>query len=165
MGVVVVRKRYELLSDNLILIIKEIMKNEKLCKLIDNNNNTPLSNINPTTNLLNVKIFPYSFDPEAVIEKQTQLRVFYPSGRIKNRVIEDTDICFDIVIHKDLHLIGIDNRSCLRELEIMSELLNTFEDKSISTLGIIKFTNFVSLNINREFDCFRVLGKIMTIGG
>lgn len=156
--------RYSLLSDNLIIIITEIIKNDKLCKLIDDNSPAPLDNNNYVGNLLGSKIFPYSFNPDITLEKCTQLRVYYPYGDIKNRVIENTTIYFDIIIHKDLYLINIDDKMYIRDLLIMTELINTFNNISLSTVGKLVFSNFSNLAVNNEFNCLRLYTKMMTIG-
>jgi len=146
-------------------MLKEVTKNQDLCKLIYYNEDSPLDEIdiaNPNTLLL-TSLFPYPFNPKATIEDCVQLRIWIPEAKFKNRVIENIDILFDIVMFKDLFLIYIDGDPKLRAYEIMAEITNIFNDKSIETIGMLHFDGFMHITVNDKFDCFRLPAKMMNL--
>lgn len=159
--------RLNLLSPNLVLILQEIVKYQNICKLLYYNTSTPLSSADltlPANNLILTKIFPYPFNINVVTEDCSQIHVYVPSGDFEdNRVIENINICFDIIVAKNLWLINNNGESLIRPYEIMKELINIF-NKSVSTVGRIYFKRFIHISVNDNFDCVRLIGEMMTLG-
>lgn len=155
------------LSSNLILLLQEILSNQELCKLIEHNTSNPYTEQDIETNQLMLKkVFPFPFNEEVKTQEGTQLRVYYPDIQIKgNQVIEKPLIFFDIICSKsnDIWLIN-DGQPKIRPYEIASELITHLSDRSIGTLGKVKFNRIPHVYINEKFDCVRVIGEIMTIG-
>lgn len=144
--------RLEYLSNNIVIILEEILK---------------ISNIDlylglPSNQLFLNKLFPYPFDPKTETDEQCQVRVYYPNIEFKNaEVIEDTTILFDIVCSKTLWLA---EGKKIRPYEIASLIVNHFNNNSISTIGQINFIRAIHVFINDKYDAIRLQAKIMTIG-
>jgi hypothetical protein len=159
--------KLELLSDNLIIILQEIMKQQNLCKLINYNESTPLAQTDlvlPASSLLRTSLFPYSSDDETIVEDCVQLRVWVYTGNFKGADISINDVFLDIVIAKSLFLITIDGEPKLRPYEIMKELINTFDGINISTLGRLNFKTWHQLSFNEsKFITFRIRAEMMLI--
>jgi hypothetical protein len=112
------------------------------------------------------RIFPFPFDPTAALEDCTQLRIYYPDGIFDGFNIAQTSLYFDIVIAKSLWLIkGDDGKSAIRPYLIMKELVNHFTNRSIGTIGKIKFTHFQHLNVNSKFDAIRLGADMYLFSG
>jgi hypothetical protein len=160
--------KLELLSDNLMIIISELLNNQSISKYLKYNESNPISKPDiqlPANSLLMNKIFPYPFDPTIKTEDCTQIRVYYPDGELDDaQVWLETDIFFDIVVAKKLWLTneGVE-RSSVRPYEIMRHIVEHFKDRSIDTLGKLKFTRFVHMNANDNFEVVRLGACMMTI--
>lgn len=158
---------FGLLSRNTMLLIDEIIKNNRLMKLIDNNDNTPINhpNVEDPSRLIMDKIIPAPVTTEVPAVQEVNLRVFFPGGNIKNRVVLDSDIIFQVVMHKDLWAIGDkdEGRKLLRPYEIMTEIVKTFEDKSIGTLGVIKFKNFRYFQLDKDYGFYNLEAQMVTL--
>jgi len=156
--------KLELLSPNLILILEELLKNRNLCKYLVYNTSNPLSgaNITNTKTLLFKQLFPYPFYPLANQEDGSQLHVYYPSGKIENKVIGDTQIYFDIVVAKGIWLINDGTNAQIRPYMIMKEIINILDDKSLLTVGSLHFSDFRHIFINDKFDCLRLITPMTT---
>lgn len=157
----------ELLSNNIIIVLKEILKHQNICKLLYYNNSTPLSQEDltlPANNLILKKIFPYPFDSEVVTEDCSQVRIWYPSGKFKGGGnININNIFIDIVVSKSLFLINIDGKEKIRPYEIMKEILQIF-NSDISTLGKLHFIDFFHLFVNEKFDMLRLRADFILVG-
>lgn len=158
--------RLGFLSSNLVLILQEIVKNQNICKLLHYNTSTPLSSADitlPANNLILNKIFPYPFNQNVILEDCSQIRVYVPNGYLENnRIIENTDICFDIIVAKNLWLINNNGQSLIRSYEIAKELVNIF-NKNVSTIGRLNFKKFIHISVNDKFDCIRLISEMMTL--
>ena len=159
--------KIELLSENLIIILQEVMKQQYLCKLIKYNESNPLSQTNlvlPASSLLMTSIFPYPFDSTVIIEDCIQLRIWVYKGDFQGADISINDVFLDIIVAKSLFLITIDGKPKLRPYAIMKELIKTFDGLSISTLGKLHFKDYAHIPLNgTKFDLFRIRAEMMTI--
>lgn len=146
------------------IILGEVAKNENLRKLIYYSDNNPLELSDVHVDSLFFKhLFPYPFDPSTIIDDCTQLRVWAPECTFKHRVIEDIDILFDVIISRNLNIIYVDGSPKLRAVEIMSEIIEIFNEKSIETIGMLRFTGFTHMTVNEKFDCYRLFTEMMNI--
>lgn len=156
----------KLLSPNLNIILEEVLKNQKICKLLKYVND-PYSkpDIEDTDTLLFEKLYPFPFDPEVETNEGTQLRVYYGRIQLKNaQVIENSTVCFDIICSKSKSVWLVEGYGETRMHEIASEIVSHFSKDSIGTLGKLTFSDIVPFYINPKFDGIRVIGKMMTIG-
>lgn len=157
--------KFELLSDNISIIINEILSNERLIKLINNADKSPLAtNVgNPQKLILN-KIFPTPFFEDVETVEGIQIRIFFDNGEMQNRAILGSEIVFQIITPNDWWLIRKENdREAVRPYEIMSEIVNQFEDKSISTVGILKFHRFRYGYVNDQVTAYELFANMSTI--
>jgi len=159
--------KLEYLSDNLVIILQEVMKQQNLCKLIKYNQSNPLEQTDlvlPASDLLMSSLFPYSADDEVTIDNCVQLRCWVYTGKFEGADISINDVFLDIVLAKDLFLITINNKPQLRPYEIMKELIKTFDRISISTLGKLHFINWYQLSsIGSNFITFRIRAEMMML--
>lgn len=161
--------KLELLSDNIIIIIDEIMKNQNLCKLIHYDSKTPLEQpdlVSPHNSLMYERIYPFPFNPDIVKDDRVELRVYYPDGELINgQHIEINRIFFDIVVskNKDVYSVWIDGKRKIRPYEIMKEIVSMFFKKSYGTLGEIKFKKFRHIYISNKFDILNLDAEIMAL--
>lgn len=160
--------KFELLSDNLVVFLEEIIKNQDLCKLIKYDTYNPLSEedlILPQDVLINERLFPVPLNPDILDDDCTQINVFYPRGDFDGSGVININALFvDIVVARSLYLINIDGKSKVRAYEIMKEIVKTFEGKSISTLGKLHFLSWVHIQANKKFEVIRLITDVMQVG-
>lgn len=154
--------KLENLSSNLIYILNQTVTSQNLCKLLYYNDKDALTqtDIANTSTLKMTKIYPYPFNTQATTESCSQLNIYYPEGEIKNRVIEYTDVYFDIVVAKELWLIN-DNK--IRPYEILKEIFTLFYEEIITSVGKLIFGKFYHIPVNIKFDAIRIRAKIITV--
>lgn len=162
--------KFDLLSRNSIVLLEELIKHQELVKLIDVNAAKPLdsADVKNTGSLIMKKLFPTPFDKNIPETQQTQLRVFFPEGRLKNKEVLTTTIVFEIVIHKDLWLIQVQDKDGtyqkrIRPYDIMDKIVEIFEDKSKRTLGVVKFDRYTFTHIDKDYAMYSLIGEMMTI--
>ncbi len=158
--------KFELLSDNTILIIDEILKNQRLLKLINYGGSTPINqdDIAVPNNLVLSKIFPTPFFESVQEIESAQLRVFFNAGHIQNRKILGSSVVFQVVVPNDWWLIRKeDNKQAIRPYEILGEIVNQFEDKSIQTVGVLRFINFRYGYVNEHVTAYELVADMMTL--
>lgn len=158
--------RFRLLSRNAIVLIEEMLSNQSLLKLIDSNSSDPLNteDIQYTGSLVEGKIFTTPYAGSVPKEEQVNVRVFFPKGRINHRVVLGTRIVFEIVVHENLWLMrDKEGNKCLRPYEIMAEIVEQFEDRSIGTLGVIHFRDFEFYSIGNSWTLYTLEAEMMTI--
>lgn len=157
--------KLELLSKNLISILNEIKKNQNLCKYLYYNTTNPVAESDFDTSCLLVgcdvpRLFPYPFVVTSSDEEICKIHVYYPNGQFVNRVVENSIIYFDIICAKTLWL----TNSGVRPYEIMTEVLNSFDELNIGTIGTLLFKRFDHIAINEKFDCIRLRAEAFTLG-
>lgn len=148
------------------LLIDEILENQDLLKLINYNSTRPLGepDIVRTGALVMNKIIPAPVTQEVPLVEQTNLRVFFPYGHLKNRVVLDSTLVFQVVLHKNLWNIYRPNgEKAIRPYEIMNEIVNTFEDKTIKSLGVIHFKNYRYGDIDKDYGVYNLEAVVTTI--
>ena len=158
--------KFDLLSRNTMILIEECLKNQDLIKLIDINTQNPLAepDIKNTGKLVMKKIFPSPATLEVPKEQETNLRIFFANGGIKHRVLLDNELIFQIVMHNNLwNIVREDGQMAIRPYDIMTKIVDTFEDKSIKTLGVIHFTNYGWQHIDKDYSLYNLRAVAMTI--
>lgn len=146
------------------LLIDEILKNQKLLKLIDQNTLSE-GRITPSSLVSkNKKIFPSPFTGVVPQKQETNLRVFFSGGQLDNRVVLDSRVVFQVVLHKDLWLVeGLSGQSLIRPYAIMDEIIKLFQDKSIGTLGVLHFKNYNYHALDKDYGVYNLEAEMMTI--
>lgn len=159
--------KLELLSKNLVLVMKKIFENDNLCKYIYYDTADPLSEPPiPNGNQYGLtfgdeaRVKPYRFDPQATTRGNTNLRIWYPEGQVNKTAVEKVDLFFDIVVAKGLWLISTVDESQIRPFMIAQEIVNTFNDNSVGTLGKIDFEFFSQEYVNQEYEMIRLIANI-----
>lgn len=160
--------KLSLLSPNLVLILQQILSNQNICKYLVYNDINPLANPNITNpqGMLMKYVYPTPFDPNSTQNADTSsIRVFYLHGDLKKEypVGENLKLLFDIVVAKTHWLINDGKTSKVRPLEIMSELVNTLDNKVIGTVGKLHFLNFGYMAVNNQFDAYRLVADMNLI--
>lgn len=153
--------KLKLLSKNLVTVIKEMLNNQNLCRYLYYTDGTPLDGLKPDVDgltLLKQNVFPVPFDPRALGEDRSEVRVYYARGNIKDIVVEDLKLNFDIIVAKNLWFV---DDELIRPYEIMQEIVNTFFDKSIDTVGKLEFGEFRHLDVNEAFNAIQFQAKII----
>jgi len=158
--------KFELLSDNAILIINEILDNQRLLKLIHYGDDEPLEQIDITNpgGLVLSKIFPTPFFEDVPEVESIQLRVFFDYGTIQNGHILGSNVVFQIIIPNAWWTIRKENGAlAVRPYLIKAELVNQFEGKSISTAGVLRFVNFKYGYVNEHVTAYELIADMMTL--
>jgi hypothetical protein len=160
--------RLESLSKNIVEVMKALAKNEGLARLLLHNVSNPdyqtapeqKNNIaNPSSD--HCKIFPYPFDPEAQIEDECFIRVYYNDGELsENEVIAETQLNIDIICAKSLWLV---DGGKIRPYEIMALVMNQIGQRSVGSTIKLKFDGFQHLAVNTKFDCIRLYSQYWTV--
>lgn len=146
-------------SSNVIQILREVLKNQNICKYLYYSVSNPLSqsNIVDTKSLMFNNLFPYPFNPNINDKDITQLHVYYGKGNFEpHAILADTKLLMDIIIPSTLYLVN-DGGETVRPYAIMSLLTDFFADRVIGSMGYIFFESFVHLNINEKYDCVRLI--------
>lgn len=159
--------KLELLSDNLTIILNELLNSQEVAKYLTYPYGNAIERPNvtlPAKSLMMKNVFPYPFNPKIQTEDCSQIRVYYPDGEIDDsEAWLDTDVFFDIVVAKTLWLVSDSEREAIRPYEILRYLIEHFKDRSIGTVGKLKFSRFVHLNVNENFDAIRIGARMLTV--
>jgi hypothetical protein len=155
---------FERLSSNLVAIIDEILKNQKLVNYIGYDGNDPESKtISPQSIApkgINERIFPYPFDVNFRDSVRTQLHIYYPHFTFENNSnASRVAIVFDIVVNKSIWLVSDGGRKLIRPYQIAKYIIDTFRDKHIDKVGKIHFIEGSHTIINDEFDGLRLVAQ------
>jgi hypothetical protein len=157
----------DFVSDNIVIIIEELIGIQKLAKYLVHNENNPLTQpdlIVPVKDLVGSKIFTYPFDPIANTTACSNIMIYYPQCDFQaDGAIAIAPIYIDIVIAKSLWLIN-DGKPQIRPYMIMKEIMQHFDDRSFNTLGILHFHGFTHVNVNGQFDCIRIIAESSLFG-
>lgn len=164
--------RLESLSKNIVTIMDELAKNDGLARLLVNNVSNPFSNSLPVIDLSKLtnqksdlcRIHPYPFDPDAQVEDNSFIRVYYPNGQFnENEVIAETQVNIDIIVAKSLWLIDDGLKKMIRPYEIMSRVTDMIGRGSLNATIKLKFSGWNHLAVNTKFDAIRLYSEYMSV--
>lgn len=164
--------RFDSLSKNIVQIMIELSRNDGLAKLLIHNEDNPFSSTLPVidkTKLANpqsdlCRIHPFPFDPEAVTEDSSFIRVYYNDGEFgSNEVISETRLHIDIVVAKSLWLINDGEKSMIRPYEIMSRVIDMVGKRGLGTSIKLSMDGFQHLAVNTKFDAIRIYSEYFTV--
>lgn len=154
--------RLNILAKNLLSSLNEIVKNEKLVCLLANNDKNPLDNKINGEDIILENIFVEPFNMEVPQKQKTELRIFCPEGVFESaNVLSTTTIYFQIIIHKDLSRIKIDDMMTLREYEIMDCIMEIFAKNHIKGISNINFQGYEYGFIDKDYHMYTLVGEIM----
>ena len=131
-------------------IVKELLKNENLRKLLKNTERNPLQQTLPTIETLmnkNILVIP---NVNSMENTESRIVVLITNGDIDKSI---TDLYLKIYIYvpyKEWLIVG----NQLRPFAIMSEISNSISELKINTLGQLKFTNFSVSSLGDEVGCY-----------
>lgn len=161
-----VMKNFDRLSKNIITIIDEILKNQRLVNYlaIDGDNPSTSSPVPPKTIApkgASERIFPHPFDITFKDGVRSQLHIYYPEVDFENNGHAGVIlILFDIVVHKDIWLLMDKGEKVIRPYQIGSLILESFKDKNIHGLGEIHFVKAKHAVVNEQFEGFRLIASM-----
>lgn len=157
--------KFDYMAQNLQIAITEIMKDDELVKLLSNNSKKPLEDsFILNKDILNINIFaePYSLD--VPVAEKVELRLFYPNGMFdSSNSLAVSDLYFQIIYHKNLDRILIDNKPTLRSFEIMQRIIHIFEKKSFYTLSNVLFKAYEYSQIDKDYGMYTLISEVMTV--
>lgn len=162
--------KFDLLSRNSIVILEELISDQTLAKLISVNNSKPLdsADIQKTGSLVMNNVFPTPYNSVVPQQQKTELRAFFPNGVLQNTEVLNTDIHFQIITHRDLWLIQTKDKNGkyqkrIRPYDIMDRIVSLYEDKSIGTLGKLKFEGYTYHHIDKDYGMYTLVASMMTL--
>lgn len=155
------------LSSNLVILLEEILKNQNICKLLYYQDSNPYNKPDiDSKSLMFNHIFPFPFDVEAQHKENVQLRVYFSEIRFgKHQKLEFSVLNFDIICSKSKEVwLFNDGEPKIRPYELLSELMSHLSERSIETLGVIRFLKSFPIYVNNDFHGIRLTADVMTIG-
>lgn len=162
--------KFDLLSKNAIVLLEEIVSDQTLAKLISENSSKPLDKPDiPNTGALVMKnVFPLSYNNQVPQEQKTELRVFFPTGILQNKEVLNTEVHFQVLMHRDLWLIQTKDKSGkykkgVRPYDIMGRIVHLYEDRSIATLGKLKFEGYTYSHVDKDYGMYTLIASMMTL--
>ena len=158
--------KFDVMSRNTMVLIDECLKSQDLIKLIDDNRTNPLNqpDIKNAGKLVMKKIFPSPSTLEVPKEQEVNLRIFFASGDLQSDEIMNSRLVFQIVLHNSLwNIVREDGTKAMRPYDIMSRIVDIFEKKTISTLGVIHFENYSWQHIDKDYSLYNLSAKALTI--
>lgn len=169
---------FDILNNDTAILLIEMEKNENLKKLVKIKGDDPLGYSGALDKMIYKELQPYPFSPESVPEKdQVLLRVYIESGKFDGAMVMmgRIPIMFDIIVPVSMWTVNVprptDGKSvkAIRPFSIAKEIMNTFEaeakvpEESKSTLGVIKFVDFVQLPVNENYHGVRLVAHAFGI--
>lgn len=154
----------DILSPNLVLLLDQIIQNNNLVKYLYYNVENPLAQPNLADNsvILFNKLWPQPFDEQIATEDFSNLRVYFANIKFENNaIVSDSIVTFDIIVAKSLWLINT-GTPVIRPYEIAKEVVATFRNNSVGTVGRLMFLNFQHMGVNQKFDAIRLTAKMTT---
>jgi hypothetical protein len=149
----------ELMSQNIVNMMNELIKNQGIARLISNDIPEPFTvNVANPSNLLMNRIHPVPFDIEATTLDGTFLRIYYNQGTIgKQEIITESQVHIDIICSRNLWLIKDEvGRSGMRPYELAGRVVDMLGRNSNNSTIRLEFEGYQHLYINAKFDCIRL---------
>jgi hypothetical protein len=132
------------------LIVKALIENDNLCKLLKNIERNPLEQAVPSKSTIlhkNILIVPNVNSTE---DTESRVVVLVASGDIERAITDLTLKIFIYTPYKEWLITG----EQLRPFAIMSEINKSINDLKLNTLGQLKCTNFSVSSLGDEVGCY-----------
>lgn len=162
--------KFDLLSRNSIILLEELISDQTLAKLISINTTKPLDadDIKNTGSLILKNIFPTPYNSNVPIEQKVELRAFFSNGLLQNKEVLNTQIYFQLILHRDLWLIETKDskgeyQKRIRPYDIMDRIVSLYENKSIGTLGKLNFEGFSYDHVDKDYGFYTLVANMMTL--
>jgi hypothetical protein len=162
--------KFDYLSDNAFLILNEIFENTDLMKLIHYPQSNPLeqADIENKSDVFMNTLSPIPFTFVVPTHEGCELRVFLSNGKVKHRAWLNSIVFFQFVYHNNTCLINMNGVNKIRFYEVLNKIVETFENRSIGTLGILNFEDmlyrFYPVGTN-AYGMYEISAKLGTVGG
>lgn len=159
-------KMFSLLSDNAIIIANEILDDKEIIKLLSYNSSTPLSeeDILDPKGLFQSNVFITPFTGDVPAEQKSTLHINFDGGDIQKREWLKNSVDFEILVHRDLWLIKDEkDKMSIRPYLLMDKIFDLFDDKSIGTLGVLKFVNYNFYRVDNMWGVYKLRAKMSNI--
>ena len=144
------------LGDNLFKIATHLLKNQKLCRLLVNDDDDPLAReVQDTYSLLNKNIVVVPKINEEDFNRESKIALVFPYGELNESNKEFKNLTFDVLIYTTLDTWIINNTS-LRPFMIMSEVETSLKDKRMNGIGVIEYENFTLSTLTDKVSCYQM---------
>lgn len=165
---------FDILNNNTAILLIELEKNQNLKKLVKVKDDNPLGYDNILEKMMYEELQPYPFSPESVPESdQVILRVYIESGKFDEAMVimGEIPVLFDIIVPVSMWTVNAPRATDgklvkqIRPMLIAKEIMETFKAdakipaESKSTLGRLRFTDFVQLPVNENYHGIRLVAK------
>ena len=152
--------RFQELNENIMSVLLKMIDNQNLCKLLNYNSYSPLSeaDIPDTSSLLFDKIHPFPFTPKVDSVATSQINVMFDNFQIgkDNPAFKNNQLTFIILCHSLLwRMDGI-----LRPFAIMKEIDTLFNYTNGIGIGKMQFVSGNLMWVNENYSGYRVSYKI-----
>ena len=154
------------MSRNTMILIDECLKNQDLVKLINYNEKNPLNQptVASSSSLVMKKIYPSPATLEVPVDQQVNLRIFFSNGILQNDEVLNSRLVFQVVLHNNLwNMVRKDGQKAVRAYDIMSKIVDIFEDRTIKTVGVIHFEGYSWQHINKDYSLYNLEATMTTI--
>jgi hypothetical protein len=153
------------MSESIVVMIDEILKNQKIVNLVGSSKSLPLTEDVPPASIApmskNQRITAYPFDIDYLGDVRTELRIYYPEFRfLNNNHVNETIVIVDIIVHKDIWLMSNDGKKVIRPYVIADEIFKHFKHRNVQRLGKLHFIDGAHVMINSEFEAVRLTAKL-----
>lgn len=159
--------KINVMSKNIVNIMKALSNNESIVRLLLIDKHNPYEAKKPAgfTNNIQIinqdsefcRISPTPFNPNAVEEDKTFIRVYYNQGEFDSELISESSLHVDIIVAKSLWLIkGIDGNESIRPYDIIDNVMDTIGRRAGNPLISVNFTGWQHLAVNTKFDAIRL---------
>lgn len=140
---------------NLIKVVKKLISNQDLLKLLINTDLDPLNPekhpniINPYDEILNkyIKVVPLLLDED--LTTASKVVVMFDEGEVNSGNVDNENISMLISVYcpfKEWLIVG----DAIRPFAIMSEIRKSLQDKRINGLGEITYSGFTLATLSEE---------------
>ena len=148
--------RFYELNQNIMSVLLKMIDNQNLCKLLNYNSYSPLSeaNISDTSILLFDKIYPFPFVPDVDAIAISQINVLFDNFQIgkDNPAFKNNQLTFIIVCHSSLWRMD----GMLRPFAIMNEIDTLFNSTNGIGLGKMKFVSGNLMWANANYSGYKI---------
>lgn len=154
------------MSQNLVNIMYELVKNQGIARLLANDIKEPFSvEVKNPNALIMQRIDPLPFNIEATTQDGTFIRVYYNQGSLdSSEAITESEILIDIICSRNLWLIHDEiGRASIRPYEIMGRTIDMLGKNSLNKTIRLEFDGYQHLYINNKFDCIRLYANYTSI--
>lgn len=140
------------LGDNLFLIAKHLLQNQKLCQLLKNTGREPYTiPVEDTNSLLHNNILIVPRVDARDFKNDSKIAIYYPSGVLDEQNYEFKNITLNLTVYVPLDN-WIINDANLRPFAIMSQVEESLKNKRINGIGLLKYNGFEMSTLTDEMS-------------